>query len=233
MQLGLESILREGAGSLRYFAGYSFTVPERVRPYIHGMVSTPRWVDRAVASYPWPIMLDNGAFPAWRDGLELDPIAAMQSMRAACAKHGDRITSLIAPDIIAGGDRSWRVTAHSAAKMREWAGGRRILLPVQEGQNLDLVVRYARHSDCDLFVGGATHQFKCATTDALRKLWPSAYIHVGRIASDGDLHWHSSRADSFDNTSYVRGQHFNARQPYELQWERYLERNDNQANVPV
>ena len=227
MQLGFEPILREGAGSLRYLAGYSFSVPERVRPYIHGIVSTPRWVDRAAASYPWPIMLDNGAFPAWRDGVTLDPVGSMRAMRAACAKHGERVVSLIAPDIIAGGERSWRVTAHYAARMREWSQGRRIFLPVQEGQNLELVVRYAQESDCDLFVGGATHEFKCSTSEALRALWPGAYIHVGRIAADGDLYWHSSRADSFDNTSFVRAQHYNKRQPYELQLGRYCERNDN------
>lgn len=223
-QMGLESILRDGAGRLRYLAGYSWGVPQGIHKYVHGMVATPRWVDRAVKEYPWPIMLDNGAFPAWRDGIEKCPVEMLVEMRAACERHGERIKWLIAPDVVAAGERSWAVTRHAVAKMRPWVNGRRVMLPVQDGQDMAAVARFARAEGCDVFVGGSTYEFKRQACDELHRIDPSLRIHVARIWKDGDLHWHSSRAVTFDNTTYVRSQHFNRRLDVASLADRYLER---------
>jgi hypothetical protein len=236
MQLGFERILRDGAGSLRYWSGFSFTYPPVVMPFVHGIVITPRWVNefiskkrRAGASemFDLPVMLDNGAFAAWRDGVQIsaeDQLLHMERANFDLVAAGFVVQWAVVPDIVEGGARSLERTEKSVARIRAMS---RPMVPIQEGIPADAVVRIAHQFDGGVFVGGGTMEYKRVASAAVRKVSPNVHIHVARIHTDGQLHFHSGIADTFDNTTFVQGLRWNQARldrTFELIADRYLER---------
>jgi hypothetical protein len=154
-------------------------------------------------------MLDNGAFPAWRDGITLTGREMFLAQRDAIADLGGRVRWAIAPDIVAGGEDSWRRSLTWAPELQ--ALGVEVLLPVQEGQHLRRCAEQAQEMGAGLFVGGATKGWKIAAARRLREFAPDAHIHVGRVALAGHLQRLAGVIDSFDSTYWVRAQEHNKR----------------------
>lgn len=183
------------AGLLEYWRGYSWTSPPALDGFAEGTVATPRWAGRVTRT----LMLDNGAFPAWRDGQEL----SFESQVEAMGPYLERSRWVVAPDIVAGGAASW---SRSLRALRLWWPMRdRLLLPLQEGISLDAAIEAGEDAG-GLFIGGATHGFKIAATRALRDRGFAGRIHVGRIAKPRHLAALCEAADSIDNTTWVRAQ---------------------------
>ena len=201
-----------GLGRIRYYAGYSWTTPEVVKPFSRGQVATPRWAKRVKG----PLMLDNGAWPAFRDGVELP----FSKQVAAMAPFIERAEWIIAPDKVAAGEESWVRTRRALALWHEHA--HKMLLPVQEGADLSEVVAWGRHAG-GLFVGGSTYDWKIAVSKMLRGLGFEGVIHVGRIARPQHLSALSGVADSIDNTTWVRAQNYNKALPLAALLRQYIE----------
>lgn len=187
---------------MRFHCGYAFGLRELCRPlhpWIHAVVATPRWADRA-ASLRWPVMLDNGAFPAWRDGRDLSMSEQFEGVLSAAERIED-VHSLIACDVVADGAESWRRTQESAPAFAQRAF---VWVPVQEGSPVPECVALALEVG-GVFVGGADFRFKIRTARAIRDMDPDVPIHVARISQEDHLFaCAQAGATSFDNTTFTR-----------------------------
>ena len=201
----LPGLLEQGAGRLRIFSGYSFSLPAGVRALSAGIVAGPRWVANTLREYPEkPVVLDNGAFPAWVRGesLDLNDHLAAVVRGARVLDDAGALESVIAPDIVGGGLTSWRRTLHSI----EHLAGYHLLLPLQEGIPVEEAVSVARVERCGLFIGGKSMRWKVETA---RKISGRVYTHVGRVSRDGHLWTFSQIADAVDSTTWTRAQNWN------------------------
>jgi hypothetical protein len=143
--------------------------------------------------------LDNGAFGAWQRGEPFDVDAFDRHVSA----FGDRAEFIVAPDIVAAGLDSLRLTAEWLPRL---AGvGRRRLVAVQDGMTAADVRPYLSPT-VGIFVGGST-AWKLATM----RLWGvlarecRTYLHVGRVNTIRRIRYCADAgADSFDGTSATR-----------------------------
>ena len=202
-QQRLPGLLEAGAGRLRIFSGYSFSISKEIQRLSSGIVSGPRWVKQSVKEYSdLPIILDNGAFPAWMRGEPLSFADQLQSVIEGAALAGPLLESIIAPDIVGGGPASWKRTVESMRYLE----GHALLLPVQEGVDIEEAVALAKETGFGLFVGGASMAWKVRATKQIAK---RVYTHVGRVSRDGHLWTFSQLADAVDSTTWTRAQNWN------------------------
>lgn len=145
----------------------------------------------------FPHALDNGAFPAWRAGRELDAEQFLAHCdRAARATIAPRWVAV--PDVVCDRDRT-------LARWDRWAPE----LTARFGWPLAFVVQNGM-TPADLpaaaavvFVGGDT-AWKRETT----AMWCAAHprVHVGRVNGERDLwRYHRAGAESCDGTGWFRG----------------------------
>lgn len=232
-QIEMESIMTHGSGVFDFWAGWQWSHPKDVKPYIQGQVITPKWCDQYKSTDP--VMLDNGAFAAWRDGFTIEENAHVEQVIEAAKKIDPSF--IVLPDIVGEGDESFARTKRSAAKIiRSTTTGSAktdptLLIAVQEGMRLWDAVEFAELLDGGIFVGGADMSWKRYAVQTIRAKSPGVYIHVGRIWKDGDLCWHSRHAQSFDNTTFSRGQEFNKRIDKVKSLDRYCRRRANPAQT--
>lgn len=210
-QIAMEDVLTEGAGKMDFWAGWQWIYKPEMIGYMRGIVISPKWATDYRQSYP--VMLDNGAWPAFRDGEDIpEDVHLNNVLEAAEALSPEYV---ICPDIVGGGDESLQRTARTIRPIYDATRlyGSTMLVPVQEGMKLWPAVDLARSFGGGMFVGGASYTWKRYAVTTIREYDPDIYIHVGRIWKDGDCHWHSSQIDSYDNTTYGRGQEWNNRRP--------------------
>lgn len=204
-QIALPGLLEENAGKLRIYSGFSFTIKPEILDLSVGLVSGPKWVAKSCRQFPkHKILLDNGAFPAWCAGVELSFEEQIKSVVQA-ARFVDQqrlLDGIIAPDIVGAGEKSWKRTMRSL----KFLEGYKLLLPVQEGVNIEQAIDVCRQRSCGLFIGGKSFAFKLK---AAQQINGRVYTHAGRISKDGWLHTFSSLVDAVDSTTWVRSQHWN------------------------
>jgi len=208
VQLVMEELVRQGNGEMEFWAGWQWSHPPEIRPYIAGQVITPKWAGEYRGTDP--VMLDNGAFAAWRDKADLRESDHVEAVVSAARKLVPRF--IVLPDIVGGGDESLARSRRSAAPILRELGnqsGARLLVAVQEGMRIWEAVELAEMLEGGIFVGGAGMEWKRYAAQTVRAKSRGTYLHVGRIWKDGDVSYHSALADSFDNTTYARGQRFN------------------------
>jgi hypothetical protein len=207
MQLELTPVTTHGVKrKVRWWAGYTFGWPKCLRdydPWCSGVVVTPRYADqlaREIDPYT-PVMLDNGAWPAFRDGKILYIEDMLDSMDEAIDTLGsERVRWAIFPDDVGN--------PHTTTRRMERAMRRRNpdvkwLVPIQEGMDLRSHGHLATHVG-GVFVGGKTHEWKLRTAKNLRALFPDLYIHVGRLSKPGHLHQAAQIGiNSFDTTTFM------------------------------
>lgn len=254
MQLAFEPILTHGLRRrLQIYAGYSWGMSTReLDDFITGVIVAPKHAERASkerrlretcrhrycggrpleaevwdeeledVDTPLAVMLDNGAYPAYRDGRELSFVEQLDGLFRALEFFPDAAW-IVAPDVVAEPRRSWARTTRSLAKLAS-AGLHRVLVPFQNGMDLDQVAGLARELESGVFVGG-TLDWKLSAAARLEEL--GLYVHVGRVASDAQLAACARHGvASIDSTSFLRRQHHNVsrRGDYLQSFERYARR---------
>lgn len=193
-----------------YWAGYTFGMPLGNQwRWCAGVVLTPRWAKKAKNDcLGLPIMLDNGAFPAWRDGIEISAEEQITSMINAIEVLGSVPERIILPDIVAGGYNSFDRSVKSIPSFAKF-GLKRLWLPIQENMNLNDALFIADILG-GVFIGGACKKWKMDTVAKIRKERPEMPIHVGRISKSNEMSEAvSSGVTSFDTTTFMRQQKAN------------------------
>jgi hypothetical protein len=218
-QMQLPGLLEQGAGKLRIYSGFSFTIEKEILDLSAGLVAGPKWVKESLRKYPSKkIILDNGAFPSWVRGESLSYSDQLSAVLAAAEQAcvAGVLEAVIAPDIVGGGAASWRRTLRSLEPLRSY----RLLLPVQEGIDIEHAVRTCQKHNAGLFIGGKTFDFKVS---AAKQVAGRVYTHVGRINRDGWLWTFSRLVDAVDSTTWVRSQNWNKRRDWAQILRRYSE----------
>jgi hypothetical protein len=163
----------------------------------------------------FPYALDNGAWSDFRAGTDFDN----DRFKTLVDKLGGAADFIIAPDIVAGGQRSLRLSLVWLAQLL--VRTRLVLVPVQDGMGpqdlLDIVVP----GHVGIFLGGST-EWKLA----MMRQWGefcaerNCYYHVGRVNTATRFRLaHQAGADSVDGSSASRyavtlpAMDFAARQP--------------------
>lgn len=204
------------ARKARYYAGYSFgwaNAHAELAPYVQGCVVAPRWARRAWADVgDARIILDNGAFGAWKAGEHLTLFEQLAALEDAVELFGpERIDFVVWPDVVANAALTQRRFVDTLRAF-SWRG-LRALHPVQEGAAIEELARIASWRGDGLFIGGATEEWKLATAERIRRTHPELYLHVGRLYRPGHIHRAAQIGiDSFDTTVFARSNHWNARQ---------------------
>lgn len=144
----------------------------------------------------FPYALDNGAFPAWRAGRELDA-AAFRALceKAAAADIAPRWVAV--PDVVCDRDRTLASWGQWAPELREF--GWPLAFVVQNGMTPADVPSDA----AVVFVGGDTKWKRETTADWCRHF---PRVHVGRVNTERWL-WRYARAgaESCDGSGWFRG----------------------------
>lgn len=163
-----------------------------VRVYV-GQTRSAAWM-RTVSGYGWgemcqpselpprrrPWFLDNEAFARWRAGKDFDPGWFREAV-ARALEVPTRPDGCVAPDIVAGGLESLRLSLAWAPELR--AVGWPVYLVVQNGMRLEDVRPVVAEFD-GLFVGGDT-RWKWETARAWCELGRELHcpVHIGRVGS--------------------------------------------------
>ena len=230
MQLSFDAVANQGVTKkLRWWAGYTFGWPHCLRDYeryCSGVVVTPRYANQLASELRRhdphsQIMLDNGAWPAFRDGKALYVDGMLDDMERAIDVLDGRVTWAIFPDDVGNPNTTTR-RLERAFRRRDlrvkW------LIPIQEGMDLRTHGHLAQHVG-GVFIGGRTLKWKIDTAAAMRTLFPDLYIHVGRLSAESHLHAACvAGVDSFDTTTYMMGIGSNQFTDYRPRLKRYVKR---------
>ena len=232
-QLHIETVVDHGIDEkLQYFAGYSFGWPGclgNTDRWTHGVITGPRWADRVAREVEdWrPVIIDNGAYPAFRDGTDLPFDDQMHAVKSAIETIGsERIRFAIVPDVVADpketASRRFQtmldIIAGSTLPPHKW------MIPVQEGSNIASACYQATALGCAVFVGGDTRRWKFETARRIRRAAPDAHLHIGRISDPAHLRAACQiGVDSFDTTTFVRQQRHNQANDYTERLRRYVD----------
>jgi len=148
----------------------------------------------------FPYALDNGAWSDFRAGVDFDDDA----FKTLVDKLGGPADFVVAPDIVAGGLRSLRLSLVWLAQLLNRT--KLVLVPVQDGMGpqdlLDVVVP----GHVGIFLGGST-EWKLATMRQWGEFAAGrgVYFHVGRVNTLKRFRLaHIAGADSVDGSSASR-----------------------------
>lgn len=149
-------------------------------------------------AHGFPYAIDNGAWTAHQQGRSFDDVA----FEAVVEKLGEGADFVVAPDVVAGGLASLEF---SLSWLERLGHVRRVLVPVQDGMELD-DLRPHLSDRVGIFLGGST-EWKLRTAmrwgQLAREL--GCYYHVGRVNSMKRIRLcQSAGAHSFDGTSVTR-----------------------------
>lgn len=230
-QLSLDPVVNHGVTKkLRWWAGYTFGYPKCLKHYeryCSGVVLTPRYAEQfrrelnKCGDIDTPILLDNGAWPAFRDGKSLYVDDMLDDIERAVDILNGQVRWAIFPDDVGNPNTTTRRLERSFRRRDlrvKW------LISIQEGMDLRTHGHLARHVG-GVFIGGKTLGWKIETATKLRKLYPDLYIHVGRISAESHLHAACvAGVDSFDTTTYMMGIGSNQFTNYEPRLRRYCKR---------
>lgn len=209
---------------LFYYAGYTFSMPlGEQSEWCSGVVTTPRYIDRCLRECDLPVVIDNGAFPAWRNGTPLTLEKQLDGIFECADKAGDRVIHVIAPDVIGNARATWSRICASLDELREfWP---RLLLPMQEGVDTARMVDLALGIGAGLFVGGATKLWKRRQVERVRAVSEDVFLHVGRISKKSELsHAAWCGVDSFDTTTFLRQQTINKAIEWRPRFEKFVKK---------
>jgi hypothetical protein len=143
--------------------------------------------------------LDNGAWTAHQQRRPWDEAAFVRLLEAL----GAGADFVVAPDIVAGGRESLRLSERWLPRLD--GIGRRRLIPVQDGMTTG-DVRPVLGAEIGIFVGGST-AFKLDTMPVWGALARErrCYMHVGRVNTARRIRLCAmAGADSFDGSSATR-----------------------------
>lgn len=150
---------------------------------------------------PWAV--DNGAWPAFVNGLPWDSEAFLR----AVDQYGPGADFIVVPDVVAQRDASLRLTEQWLPFLleRDDIADVRLLIAVQDGMTPDDVAHLVG-GRVGVFLGGST-EWKLATMLMWGEFCRSngLYFHVGRVNSARRIRLcAAAEVDSFDGTSGTR-----------------------------
>lgn len=189
--------------AVRYYATYTGTTANLQAMHRAGMrllfgpdqLATAGHIDTP----PLPWCLDNGAWGAFKGARPWEPAPFREVLR----RWGDGADFVIAPDVVAGGLASLKLSLLWLPELRSRV--RQVLLAVQDGMSpADLQPHLS--SSVGLFVGGSTG-WKWQTLGAWAQLADETgcYLHVGRVNGAAKVQrCIDVGADSVDGTSPTR-----------------------------
>lgn len=219
---------------LEHYAGYSFGWLAKAEsrgalPYVSAVVTVPRYAARVAREIPGsiPVVLDNGAFPAFSQ--KLDPYQysladVWREMREASEILGDRVRWVVVPDVVGNPNLTWRRIEDSIRSLHWRFPRHKCLIPVQENMRLADVVHIARYYGGGVFIGGRERRWKFSTAQRIKSIAPDLHVHIARISAEEHLQYACwVGADSFDTTSYYYGMGNAPRLHFGARLERYCE----------
>ena len=148
----------------------------------------------------FPYALDNGAWTDFRSGRDFDDAA----FQALVDKLGGDADWIVAPDIVAGGLRSLRLSLVWLAPLL--VRTRMVLIPVQDGMGPQDLVNIVLPTRIGIFLGGST-DWKLANMRPWGEFCAErgVYFHVGRVNTQKRFRLaHIAGADSVDGSSATR-----------------------------
>lgn len=151
---------------------------------------------------PWA--LDNGAWPAFAQGIEWDEAAFLRALD----RYGPGADFIVVPDIVGDGPAS-------LARTREWLprllaradlGDVRLLIAVQDGMTFADIEPLLTSPRIGIFIGGST-EWKIAAIEPWGR-WAKGlglYVHCGRVNTARRIALCAAGGiDSIDGTSATR-----------------------------
>lgn len=183
---------------------YTYTgtrrVINQVKRYDVGMLMVEGWKNPD----KWPYYaIDNGAYSAFVNNREWDPIPFLRTIRRA-RLYERKPDFVVCPDIVAGGRDS---LIHSINWLHVLPGELQYYLAVQDGMQIQEVADVIRsHGFAGIFVGG-TADWKIETAPAWCILSKNLGIkcHIGRIGPGRKILWAAQiGADSVDSSTWVQ-----------------------------
>lgn len=216
------------------WAGYQFGAEAALdasglRPWLTGLVVTPRYAARCAREITSPIgrriILDNGAYPAWASGTPLSLTEQFDGLAVALTHLTPEW--VVVPDVVADAEASWQRTIEGVRALEPVVGGSRLLLAVQDGMVIEDVAALARELGGGVFVGGSGWRYKSEALTQLQRL-DVRHVHVGRASQPSQLRACCDLgAQSCDSTTYLRQQHHNTARAG--QWRAVFERHARRA----
>lgn len=151
---------------------------------------------------PWA--LDNGAWPAFAQGVEWDETAFVKALD----RYGPGADFIVVPDVVGEREASLARTCSWLPKLltRTDLGETRLLIAVQDGMAFDDIEPLLTDPRIGLFIGGGTEWKEAAIIPW--GLWAKSrglYVHVGRVNTVRRIALCSAGlVDSIDGTSATR-----------------------------
>ena len=161
-----------------------------------GLLLPPNGIRGPYPHLPWA--LDNGAFPAWKNGAAWDRHAFERALDWAA---GQTLTPswVVVPDVVTDPDATLASWEEWAPKLRGM--GMRLALAVQDGMEPNTV---RAHTDPEVIFVGGSSAWKLSTLRVWAKEFPR--VHVGRVNGlRGLMSCHNAGVESVDGTGYFRG----------------------------
>lgn len=208
---------------MQYWAGYTFGWPacwNAMAPWIHGAVVTPRYKhrlrrDKTKHRENTPVIIDNGAWPAYRKGEPLSREEQVDGIIKTVEELSEfEIRAAILPDVIGDPSASVKRALASIPELEQHLSSSQLFFVAQDGQNVEALAYEAENLGAGVFVGGQTHDFKFEFLASFREL-SDTFVHIGRISAANHIQRaHELGANSFDNTTFMRNYAHNAETDY-------------------
>lgn len=216
--------------TLDYWAGYTWSMPLGAQiDYCRGIVLAPRWAERFLRDWAkieererLGLMLDNGAFGAWKTKTPLSYEEQVETMRQAIDVI-PRPEYVVLPDVVGDPDASWVRAQRAAVDFEDFVADRAAALVLQDGANVENYVAFAQELGALVFIGGAKKLWKMEALAQVREKAPDLRVHVGRISREDALAKACELgAQSFDTTTFLRQQNDNKAIDWKSRFERYV-----------
>jgi len=178
---------------------------------IDGWVVTPKnkgWLNDECKDDP--IIIDNGAYSAYVNNEEINPVDSLQEIEQLILKYNNQIRFAVIPDKVGDNSKTLQYGVESASIINNnnllkgvpWA------FVIQNGYNKKDIIKIISQPGfmiSYLFIGGNGWDFKRAAIDDLKDL--GIKLHVGAISKFEQLiYCHSIEAvESVDNSTFSNG----------------------------
>lgn len=155
-----------------------------------------------LADMPWA--LDNGAWPAFAQGIEWDEAAFVRALD----RYGPGADFIVVPDVVGDGPASLARTRAWLPRLlaRADLGETRLLIAVQDGMTFADIEPLLVSPRIGIFIGGST-EWKIAAIEPWGR-WAKArglYVHCGRVNTARRIALCAAGGiDSIDGTSATR-----------------------------
>jgi len=146
-----------------------------------------------------PYAMDNGAFPAWKNGEPWDEAAFLKSLEWAKERPVPP-RWVVVPDVVTQPEETFRAWDKWAPAIE--ATGFPTAFAAQDGMTPQMVKD--NHIEADVIFVGGTRDWKMNSVSSWTEAFPR--VHVGRINGMRGLMWcHERGVESTDGTGFFRG----------------------------